>query len=903
VANAKPHDLYFFAEPSEMISGQMENPGVFLNASAVLERQFTAYCFDRWVESGLDDGVLPPTLGYVLNNLPSNDDKKFPFNLLRFITDNRDTLLDDFVAMFQGQIDKKSQDHIRTFAEGDNDQKGSLTFKILNGLFELAKERDSLQSKSKQLQIKIRKIEEDPAKDQDFQEQINELLQEKFALGSLVKHIKEKPTLNYFTDEGLLPNYAFPEAGVMLRSVILRKKKESDGNKGKYESFTYEYERPAASAISELAPANRFYAGRRRVQIDQIDMQVSDVEIWRFCNACSHMEMAAISEAIGSCPRCGSAMWADEGQKGQMVRMRTVFATTMDDKSRIADDSDDRDPRFYNKQMLVDIDEKDIEDAYFVDSEDYAFGFEFLRKATLREINFGEKDEFASKSTIAGQELSRKGFTICKHCGKVQGRDGKIKHSLFCSARNADSEKNLTQLVYLYREFSSEAVRILMPFLDIAGSDKNQHSFIAALQLGLKRRFGGNIDHLQVSLQEEPVPNISLPKKYLVLFDTVPGGTGYLKELMRSKEPLVDVIEKALEALKGCDCNDDPEKDGCYRCLFAYRHSYDMASTSRDTAIGLLQQILSFKGKLKKTSNLSHVKVNPLFDSLLELRFIEALKCIKREDGPASLSKAEVNGKPGYLFKIEDHEYEVELQRNLGPDDNVEVHSKADFIFWPKTEGVKPIVVFTDGYAFHFDRIGLDLAQRMAIAKSGNFNVWSITWKDVENQFTPQGHYYENFLKLGQHELFKLDSFKWLIRYLKNPDDAKWKKDAFLHGVAFLSPQNYSTPETVEAWLERIRDAFPEEIAAKAEALESPMLLGEYAVEGEDGQEPVVQIYCGISEEDARAKNLDGLMILSRLDVGLVETSKGFEIVWNGFLRFVILSSFLKHSFSPSSVD
>ncbi|MDZ7697618.1 MAG: helicase-related protein [Deltaproteobacteria bacterium] len=54
VANARPHDLYFFAEPARMVSGQVEPPGVFLNASAVLERQFTAFCFDRWVETGVE---------------------------------------------------------------------------------------------------------------------------------------------------------------------------------------------------------------------------------------------------------------------------------------------------------------------------------------------------------------------------------------------------------------------------------------------------------------------------------------------------------------------------------------------------------------------------------------------------------------------------------------------------------------------------------------------------------------------------------------------------------------------------------------------------------------------------------------------------------------------------------
>ena len=40
-----------------MIQGLVETPGCFLNASAVLERQFTAYVFDRWVETGVPEGA------------------------------------------------------------------------------------------------------------------------------------------------------------------------------------------------------------------------------------------------------------------------------------------------------------------------------------------------------------------------------------------------------------------------------------------------------------------------------------------------------------------------------------------------------------------------------------------------------------------------------------------------------------------------------------------------------------------------------------------------------------------------------------------------------------------------------------------------------------------------------
>ena len=62
----------------------------------------------------------------------------------------------------------------------------------------------------------------------------------------------------------------------------------------------------------------------------------------------------------------------------------------------------------------------------------------------------------------------------------------------------------------------------------------------------------------------------------------------------------------------------------------------------------------------------------------------------------------------------------------------VEIPCKPDFVFWPD-DGVDdlPIAVFTDGWQYHKDRVLDDLAKRQAIAHSGKFSVWTLTWSDV----------------------------------------------------------------------------------------------------------------------------------------------------------------------------
>ncbi len=914
-ANARPHDLYFFAAPEEMIAGRLDPPGVFLNASAVLERQFTAFCMDRWVEAGASDSALPSQLRHVLGNLEKADPKKFPYNFLSFIETNRTDLLDRFLAIFSGSLSKDSAAHLKTFAEGDEGSEGSLAYKIVDGLHFRFKERESLKKKVAALSAKIRQKRQSPAKDKNYVQELEELVLEKNALQVLVTRINDRRTLNFFTDEGLIPNYAFPEAGVVLRSIIYRRKRKAQEGESKYDTFSFDYERPASGAIGELAPENRFYAGGRKVRVDQVDLAVSEIETWRFCPECSCCRLAGKEPETSACPECGAAMWTDAGQQRRMVRMKQVFATTDDRQSRIGDDTEEREPAFFNRQVLLHYRESDVGEAYAIDGDELPFGVQFLKRATLREVNFGEKGEAGENVTISGVESARKGFVLCKHCGKVQDRKNEIRHALWCPARKKDSEENLAECVYLYREFSSEAILILLPVATFEGSDTKPHSFIAALHLGLKKVFGGNIDHLRTAEHEEPVPDSGFRKKYLVLYDTVPGGTGYLKQLMRSPQPLLNVFEAALETLKSCSCNRDPVKDGCYRCLFAYRNSYDMAGTSRKAASEMLSGILRLRDRMVPTRSLKGVQVNALFDSCLEARFIEALRRVKIDDKPARLKKEVVEGKPGYFYRIGDKAYYIEPQAQLGPKDNVKIASKADFLFRPARlqEGLKPVAVFTDGFFYHKDRIGKDMEQRGAIVKSGKFLVWSLAWKDIENRFKSQGDYFHNFLAfsggskataygklLDSFQAKKLvdlnasDSFDWLVRFLSDPDEERWRCHAFVHGAMHLDAKRFSAEREKEGWLEKLRSNFPEEIAEQMGGAGGDGFLGLSEGDSED----FAKIFVSMDKESLRNKDASGMRVACRFSDGAAERGKkSFESAWNGFLRFYNLLQFLKRSF------
>jgi DEAD/DEAH box helicase domain-containing protein len=911
VANARPHDLYFFAEPKDMLAGHVDPPGIFLDASAVLERQFTAFCFDRWVESGIPVTALPKRLGEVLDRLESGNEQIFPHNFLRFITSHRQDLFNRFVAMFESTLTPASISHLDAFVTEPRDQRGSLHYRIVDGLHRRRREREALSKKVRTLTGKLRRHEQTVVRDQHYNQHLHELQREKRALQKLITDMNSHETFNFFTDEGLIPNYAFPEAGVVLRSIIYRKKGEKQEDASAYDTWTYTYERPAASAIDELAPDNRFYAGGRKVQVDQVDMAVSEVEVWRFCPDCSHLELEGRATAQASCPRCGNTLWADEGQKRQMLRMRQVFATTSDRHSRIDDGADNREPAFYNKQMLVDIEEPHITAAYQVDSEALPWGFEFLSKVTFREINFGEKGEFGQQVAIAGVDMPRKGFTICKSCGKVQNHLGTIQHALTCTARHQNSDKHLTDCIYLYREFTSEAIRILLPVTTYTGSNRKLHSFVAAVQFGLKLQFGGSIDHLQTTVYEDPMPDSNYRKKYLVLYDTVPGGTGYLKQLMLSEKTLLEVFEKARTKLLSCACTHDPDKDGCYRCLYAYRNSYTMTETSRETAVDLLSDILQHRDALTRTSTLTHVSVNPLIESELEARFIAALQQARVDHQPVSMRNEPINGKPGYFLTIGGCAYDIEPQVTLGPADGVSIPTRADFVIRParSQNGIKPIAVYTDGYLYHRDRIGQDMAQRMALVQSGRYLVWSLTWKDVENRYHEQKHYFENGLEpdktpggrnfsvfMQQYDLERFqnahtaDSFDWLLRLLVDPDEPSWQRYAYIHGLIRLNPDLGKA-----AWSAAVQAHVPEEIADLLMDVKAPCLYGHF--------EPLrhassLQMFIASEHAAIQSSHVSGMRLACcLLDDRAHRDQEGFEAVWNGYLRLYNLFQFLPHAF------
>ncbi len=110
----------------------------------------------------------------------------------------------------------------------------------------------------------------------------------------------------------------------------------------------------------------------------------------------------------------------------------------------------------------------------------------------------------------------------------------------------------------------------------------------------------------------------------------------------------------ALDAVTNCACNADPEKDGCYRCLYQYRLGRSMEQVSRDNAKAVLSDLVGALGQLQRVDTISDIFINPNFDSVLEARFIESLKRLGGVGGlpMVKLVQDVVNGKAGWVLEV-----------------------------------------------------------------------------------------------------------------------------------------------------------------------------------------------------------------------------------------------------------
>ena len=395
----------------------------------------------------------------------------------------------------------------------------------------------------------------------------------------------------------------------------------------------------------------------------------------------------------------------------------------------------------------------------------------------------------------------------------------------------------------------------------------------------------------------------------------MPSGTGYLKDLLAKPETLLSVFAKAREALKSCACNQDPLRDGCYRCVFAYRRSREMADTSRDTAVDMLDRILAHQDELKEVPSLGGLTVNMTFDSELEARFVEALRRVEMDGRRAVQVRADlVRGKPGYVLKVGDHTYYMETQADLGAAEGVVEPSRADFLIRParSAPGEPAVAIFTDGFEFHRDATDADSLKRMALVRAG-FLVWSLTWHDLEFVFgkppdVPDllaGAAASADMAALQHEL----DARWdtaglrsrlaeptlllLVNYLRAPEPARWRQAVFTSLFGLFDRSRMLSGALRASFDTATADALPGQACEGLGDLPPPVAMA--GIGAWIGTTPAFfDLFAAVPLAAVQRGDPDSAAVVVHLhDDPASRASEGYRRIWNGVLRLFTLLQFL----------
>jgi replicative superfamily II helicase len=793
-------DQYFLTEPRDMLAGEILPPGCFLSAVDLLRRQYLTHLIDL-AARGQFAGVLP---------LPRWASAVFgPSAWLRSLAAaavrEGAVLVEDFLALFGGEISQAAANDLRRYATG--------------GLRDAVAEANQIWDEQlAELRERLTRIDAAAAglvaSNSDHARDLRVLRDEARQTRRQISRIGRAVAHTTLVEYGLLPNYALTDTRTTLEATLTWEEKTPAGDTD-YHSEVREYARPARQALTEIAPGNTYYVRGYGHHISGLDLGVKGraVRPWRVCPSCGYVRTTLASEDSAACDRCGEAGIADSGQLYNVLMPTRVTSRDRRDDARIGDDDDDRESVPYTTATTVDMGSAALAGSWRHATE--TFGVDYARHAVVRRFNLG-RTRFDSRPDhrFAGGDVRINPFQTCLTCGGTTldgppaaaatlgissgaGRPrGAEHHRPWCPGwRGATMEH---RALILAHELETEALRILVPAV-AALVEERILSFQAALHLGIAARYGGDPDHLRTVrayMPDNRVGGTGEQRQFVVLFDIQPGGTGYLHQLADPDE-LRLVLTAARHVIANCVCASEG-RAACHRCLLRYARENQFSMMSKQEALELLDRLLD-DWQIADVSSTDKISLIKQVESELEATFLQALlDWGARADTPASITKS--TDRDGARFAELRFtspaggvtHWRMKLQNTIEG-------TRPDAHFVRLDAAGPQVAVYLDGFKYHaseqFNRLADDAAKR-AILRAQPMYVFAITWDDVQRWSGREVKaepvwlpYLENgkraarqvFAQLGGRDADELNTFVWanpidtLLAYLADPDADVWR--------------------------------------------------------------------------------------------------------------------------------
>ncbi|MEU5283615.1 DEAD/DEAH box helicase [Streptomyces sp. NPDC020755] len=785
LADTSPRALYHLAEPRQLIAGRILPPGCFLSAGELLRRQYVAHLIDLAARGRLE-GVIP---------LPDRVTALFGrvgwlHRFSQAVTGRRD-LVEDFLKLFpeidgvpDSGVSRDTRGSLHRFAAG------KLAQTLLDAEQAWEAERAELVDRRAFINEAADALHENV---EDEAREKRNLAREAMSVGKQLQEFAQAGAQAFLVEWGLLPNYSLVEDGVRLEAALTRKEppRRARGSAAtdkppasQWRTETRTYTRPSESALTELAPGNSYYVLGYHHKIDGFDLGPrpkgdeedprSAVVAWRVCRECGHVRTKNAEADTSPCPRCAGPGIGGRAALHHVIVPHKVTSRDKRDDARIIDDHDSRNQRYYSTATAVDIDPAAIKESWRHSGA--TFGVDHVREAFIRRFNLGPARLSRRPDTyFAGTEVTITPFVLCPLCGgatdrepghapvqeelseSLASRPELAHHRPWCpTRRRGRAVQAQDRRVITATEHRTEALRILLPAATLHVPERLA-SFSAALHLGLALRYGGDPAHIRSTPSTEPDRESGLTRNYLVLYDSLPGGTGYLQRLVEGVgEEFRAVLAAAQEYLRDCPCQDGSRR-ACHLCLLGYAKEREYALLDRREALWMLDDVLGEDGRSRwhvkpvgkdragraEAEDEDRRRFARQAQSDLERRFID---CLDRWlTDPANQADVEheqtPTGRQGKQFTLRRRDgspirWESVAQKPLYAQGTV-----PDLLLRPvagetTSDGAPPmpVAIYLDGYRWHAsaatNRIAGDAAKRARLRADGTL-VWQITWDDV----------------------------------------------------------------------------------------------------------------------------------------------------------------------------
>ncbi|WP_024802604.1 DEAD/DEAH box helicase [Nocardia sp. BMG51109] len=733
----RPRDLYFLDQPLSMIDGKIIPPGSYLSAVEILHRQYFAHLVDLAARDRLP-GVLP---------IPRRASALFGDTawLATFVPAALTAAaVEPFLDLFGANVTADAADNLRAFAAG--------------GIADAVRAAEVVwDERLADLRDRLRLIDtalETMQDDADNRVVKRAMTGERKGILRRINEVGSQNAQSALVELGLLPNYSLIDTATTLEATLTWEEESEDGNRT-YHGEVREYRRSARTALTELAPGNTFYMQGYQHNITGLDVGTTNRpawQQWRVCPECGYVRTFRAETDTAPCPRCRARDIGEVGALHKVLVPTRVTAHDRRDDVRIQDDRDDRQRRYYETVAAVDIDATDIDPGSWRHAT-AVFGVDYTRRAVVRRFNLGiALSDRPAGDSFAGETVRLNPFYTCPVCGgtifdgpPAMVSDGtttpsiwdpaRKHHRPWCPHRRTARDAEYLKVI-LAHELHTEALRILLPIATLNAEERTA-TFHTALMAGVARRYGGDPAHLQIVTATMPDQETGRRRRFLVLHDTLPGGTGYLHRLA-SAEDFRDVLIAARDVVVNCPCRDEtPPKAACHHCLLAHI-PIDKADwygkVSRLDAVEMLDELLD-SWEVAEVTATDQISLWDQVESELESRFLDGVtRWAARPDTPGTLARGErVNGKRTADLRVEGPDGQVRHWKMLLQ--NTIRGTRPDVVFRLMADKPQEISVYLDGYEYHaspeHNRLADDAAKRARLRAHRGL-VFQFTWTDID---------------------------------------------------------------------------------------------------------------------------------------------------------------------------